>query len=70
MCIRDSPKQNQLRAVSRDWNQAIGEDPKLFNRSMNTLLTIMNGPANHPDVKKIFSHFDGKCHIPHSVTTN
>ena len=31
---------------------------------------LTNGPANHPDVKKIFSHFDGKCHIPHSVTTN
>ena len=31
---------------------------------------LMNGPANHPDVKKILSHLDGKCHIPHSVTTN
>ena len=28
------------------WNAAIGEDPKLFNRSMNTLFTIMNASKN------------------------
>ena len=34
--------------VAKDWNAAIGEDPQLFWRSMNTLLTIMNAPTDDP----------------------
>ena len=29
-----------------------------------------SGPANHPDIKKIFSHFDGNSYIPHNLATN
>ena len=36
----------------------------------NLLDDLEGGPANHPDIKKIFSHFDGKCYIPHNVATN
>ena len=27
-------------------------------------------PANHPDLKQIFSHFDGKKYIPHKKNKN
>ena len=36
----------------------------------NLLNDLKNGPANHPDIKKIFSHFDGRCYIPHENVTN
>ena len=36
----------------------------------NLLDDLKGGPASHPDIKKIFSHFNGKSYIPHGVTTN
>ena len=36
----------------------------------NLLDDLRGGPASHPDIKKIFSHFNGKSYIPHGVTTN
>ena len=36
----------------------------------NLLDDLEGGTANHPDIKKIFSHFDGECYIPHNVATN
>ena len=36
----------------------------------NLLEDKENGPANHPDIKKIFSHFDGECYIPHKRAKN
>ena len=36
----------------------------------NLLIDKENGTANHPDIKKIFSHFDGKCYIPHERAKN
>ena len=31
---------------------------------------VENGAANHPDIRMIFSHFDGKSYIPHERATN
>ena len=39
-------ERGKLGCVAKGWNAAIGQDPTLFNLSMNTLLTIMNAPAN------------------------
>ena len=36
----------------------------------NLLIDKENGTANHPDIKKIFSHFDGECYIPHERAKN
>ena len=36
----------------------------------NLLIDKENGPANHPEIKKIFSHFDGECYIPHERAKN
>ena len=36
----------------------------------NLVIDRENGPANHPDIKKIFSHFDGECYIPHERAKN
>ncbi len=36
----------------------------------NLLEDSENGPANHPDIKMIFSHFNGESYIPHKRTTN
>ena len=36
----------------------------------NLLNDLKNGPANHPDIIKIFSHFVGSCYIPHENVTN
>ena len=36
----------------------------------NLINDVENGPANHPDIKKIFSHFDGNSYIPHNLATN
>ena len=36
----------------------------------NLLNDIENGAANHPDIRMIFSHFDGKSYIPHERATN
>ncbi|MAR95573.1 MAG: DNA-binding protein [Gammaproteobacteria bacterium] len=36
----------------------------------NLLIDKDNGAANHPDIKKIFSHFNGECYIPHERTKN
>ena len=36
----------------------------------NLVDDVESGPANHPDIKKIFSHFDGKAYIPHNLATN
>ena len=36
----------------------------------NLIDDVESGPANHPDIKKIFSHFDGKAYIPHNLATN
>ena len=36
----------------------------------NLIDDLKRGPANHPDIKKIFSHFDGRSYIPHENVTN
>ena len=36
----------------------------------NLLADADNGIVNHPDIKMIFSHFDGKNYIPHERSTN
>ena len=36
----------------------------------NLIDDVESGPANHPDIKKIFSRFDGKVYIPHNLATN
>ena len=36
----------------------------------NLIDDVESGPANHPDIKKIFSHFDGNSYIPHNLATN
>ena len=36
----------------------------------NLLVDKDNGPANHPDIKKIFSHFNGDCYVPYERTKN
>ena len=36
----------------------------------NLLDDVVNGAANHPDIKMIFSHFNGKSYIPHERATN
>ena len=36
----------------------------------NLLDDVANGAANHPDIRMIFSHFDGKSYIPHEIATN
>ena len=36
----------------------------------NLINDVESGPANHPDIKKIFSHFDGNSYIPHNLATN
>ena len=36
----------------------------------NLIDDVESGPANHPDIKKIFSHFDGNAYIPHNLATN
>ena len=36
----------------------------------NLLDDLEGGPASHPDIKMIFSHFNGKCYVPHRKTKN
>ena len=36
----------------------------------NLLDDLDGGPANHPDIKMIFSHFNGKYYIPHERSKN
>ena len=36
----------------------------------NLLADADNCIVNHPDIKMIFSHFDGKNYIPHERSTN
>ena len=36
----------------------------------NLILDDAGLPANHPDIKQIFSHFDGKSYHPHERTKN
>ena len=36
----------------------------------NLLDDLKSGPANHPDIMKIFSHFNGNSYVPHEVSTN
>ncbi|MBR50940.1 MAG: DNA-binding protein [Gammaproteobacteria bacterium] len=36
----------------------------------NLVIDSKNGPAYHPDIKRIFSHFDGKKYIPFEKTKN
>ena len=36
----------------------------------NLISDYSGGPTNHPDIKKIFSHFNGKTYIPYNVATN
>ena len=36
----------------------------------NLLDDLEGGPANHPDIKMIFSKFDGKSYIPHERSKN
>ena len=36
----------------------------------NLLDDVANGAANHPDIRMIVSHFDGKSYIPHEIATN
>ena len=40
-------ERGKLSRVANSWNAAIDKDAKLFNRSMNTLLTIMNTRENN-----------------------
>ena len=60
-------ERGKLGLVAKAWNAAIGEDPKLFNRSMNTLLTIMNAPANNLDFRIKAAEALGKIGDPSSV---
>jgi hemimethylated DNA binding protein len=36
----------------------------------NLILDDTGLPANHPDIKQIFSHFDGKSYHPHERAKN
>ena len=36
----------------------------------NLINDVESGPANHTDIKKIFSNFDGNSYIPHNLATN
>ena len=36
----------------------------------NLLDDLEGGPANHPDIKMIFSHFNGKNYVPHERSKN
>ena len=36
----------------------------------NLILDDAGRPANHPDIKQIFSHFDGKSYHPHERAKN
>ena len=36
----------------------------------NLIDDVVNGAANHTDIKMIFSHFNGKSYIPHERATN
>ena len=44
-------EQNQLRAISKDWKQVIGENPKLFVNSLTFLEKILNNARNKPDLR-------------------
>ena len=41
-----------------------------YSKNKNLINDVESGPANHPDIKKIFSHFDGNSYIPHNLATN
>tara|TARA_Y100001970_G_scaffold271538_1_gene367100 strand:- start:1214 stop:1546 length:333 start_codon:yes stop_codon:yes gene_type:complete len=36
----------------------------------NLNIDISGIPANHPDISKIFSHFNGTSYVPHEKTKN
>ena len=36
----------------------------------NLNIDISGIPANHPDISKIFSHFNGSSYVPHEKTKN
>ena len=62
------PKKNQpfyhLLAESNDVTY------EAYVSEQNLINDVESGPANHPDIKKIFSHFDGNSYIPHNLATN
>ena len=60
-------KRGKLRRVAKAWNAAIGEDPKLCKRNMNTLLTIMNDPATDRDLRIRAAEALGRIGDPASV---
>ena len=36
----------------------------------NLVIDESNGPCNHPDIKKMFSDFNGEIHLPHKRSKN
>ena len=36
----------------------------------NLVYDSENGIVNHPDIKRVFSHFDGTSYTPHDIATN
>jgi heat shock protein HspQ len=36
----------------------------------NLILDGSSGPCNHPDIKKMFSDFDGEIYSPHKTSKN
>ena len=83
MCIRDSNNTEEwYNSIPKDFRpkkdqpfyHVFAENEEIFYiayvSEQNLIDDVESGPANHPDIKKIFSHFDGNSYIPHNLATN